>query len=136
MRKIFTQEQIDNLLSNPNVESCGDRSITYTTTFKQQAVKLYEKGFTSTEIFKQAGMSLEVIGDDKPKDCLKRWRKIVRKKGIEGLKESRGQNGAGGGRPKTTWATEVDKIKYLEAQVAYLKAENAFLTKLRAKRKE
>ena len=134
MRKIFTKEQIDNLLSNPHIKSCSDRSVTYTTAFKQQAVRLYEQGLTSTKIFKQAGMSLEVIGYHKPTACLLRWRKIVRKKGVDGLTESRGKNACG--RPKTRDTSDADRIERMEIQIAYLKAENAFLAKLRAKRKE
>lgn len=44
--------------------------------------------------------------------------------------------GRGGGRPKTKWLTDVDKIKWLEAENAYLKAENNFLAKLQAKKAE
>jgi hypothetical protein len=45
--------------------------------------------------------------------------------------------GKGGGRPKKIKDTnDTDKIKRLEAEVAYLKAENDFLIKLRAKRAE
>jgi hypothetical protein len=43
--------------------------------------------------------------------------------------------GRGGGRPRVK-GTDADKIKWLEAKVAYLKAENDFLVKLRAKRSE
>ena len=51
----------------------------------------------------------------------------------EGFIESRGR---AGGRIKTKNLSDADKIKRLEAQVAYLKAENDFLAKLRAKRAE
>lgn len=131
----FTTEEVDELLVNPNVQSCSEYSITYSQHFKECAVLLYEQGLTSKEIFKQAGLDLEVIGQDHPKDCLKRWRKIVREKGVGGLAESRGENGKGGGS-KTKDVSDVDKIEYLETQIAYLKAENAFLAKLRAKRRE
>ena len=134
-KRLFTQEQIDGLLSNKHIASCSEKSVTYTTTFKTQAVRLYEQGLTSTEIFHHAGLDLNVIGKDKPKECLGRWRKIVNSKGVEGLQEARGRHGKGG-RPKTKSLTEAERIMYLEAQVAYLKAENNFLAKLRAKRKE
>ena len=135
--RIFTKEQIESLLRNNNVKSCSEKSVTYTTAFKQQAVELYEQGLTSTEIFKQAELDLHIIGKDGPGECLGRWRRIVKNKGVEGLVEARGQNcGKGGGRPKTKGLTEAERIEYLEAQVAYLKAENDFLAKLRAKRRE
>lgn len=133
-KRIFTKEQIKYLLENHNVEKCSERSITFSKGFKIDAVKLYEQGLTSTEIFRQARFNLDVIGRDKPKDCLRRWNKIVRRKGTKGLSEVRGKKSSG--RPKTKNLTTADKIQRLEAEVAYLKAENDFLAKLRAKRAE
>ena len=76
-----------------------------------------------------------MIGKDTPTDRLGDWNKIYKEKGAEGLKnETRGK---GGGRPKKPKdLSDKDKIKRLEAEVAYLKAENDFFTKLRAKRAE
>lgn len=133
-KRIFTREQIKYLLENHNVEKCSERSITFTAGFKTDAIKLYEQGLTSAEIFRQAGFDLDVIGRDQPKDCLRRWHKIVRRKGIKGLSEVRGKNSRG--RPKTKNLAKTDTIKRLEAEVAYLKAENDFLAKLRAKKTE
>ncbi len=133
--RIFTQEQIKDLLNNKNVESCSDKSITFTTVFKKCAIKLYEQGLTSREIFQQAEFNLDVIGKNHPKECLKRWRRIVKRKGIEGLNEARGSAGKGC-RPKTKGLSDADRIERLEIQVEYLKVENAFLAKLRAKRME
>lgn len=123
------------MLKNMNVSYCSDRSITYTKDFKLLAVKFYEQGLTPSEIFRKAGFDLDVVGRHQPKECLSRWLEIFRAKGTGGLSEQRGKNGCGG-RPRTKGVTEGDKIKRLEAEVAYLKAENDFLAKLRAKRAE
>lgn len=133
-KRIFTGEQIEGLLKNKNVKRCSEKSITWSYEFKTAAVHLYKKGLTSTEIFRQAGFDLGVIGKDKPKGYLRDWNRVVRKRGLEGLSEVRGKNSTG--RPKTKNLTKTDKIKRLEAEVAYLKAENDFLVKLRAKRAE
>lgn len=133
-KRIFTGEQIESLLKNKNVKRCSERSITFSKEFKINAVQFYGQGLTSTEIFRQAGFDLGVIGKDKPKGYLRDWNRIVRKRGLEGLSEVRGKNSTG--RPKTKNLTGADKIKRLEAEVAYLKAENDFLAKLRAKRAE
>lgn len=133
-KRIFTGEQIKDLLKNKNIKRCSDRSITFSKEFKTSAVHLYEQGLTSTEIFRQAGLDLSVIGKDKPKGYLRDWSRIVRENGLEGLSEVRGKNSRG--RPKTKNLTKADKIQRLEAEVAYLKAENDFLAKLRAKRAE
>jgi transposase-like protein len=134
-KRIFTQEQIDEMLKNANISYCSDRSITYTKRFKLLAVELYEQGLTSSEIFRKEGFDLDVVGKHQPKECLSRWLKLFRAKGINGLSDQRGKTGQSG-RPKTKGVTEADKIKRLEVQVAYLKAENDFLAKLRAKRAE
>lgn len=135
-KRIFTREQIKQLLTNENVVRVS-KTIVYSKDFKIKAVKLYnEQGLTSSEIFKQAGFDLNIIGKEKPHDCLKGWKKIYKLKGEEGLKtETRGKGG-GGGRFKTKNLTDAEKIKWLEAENAYLKAENDFLAKLRAKRAE
>ena len=133
-KRIVTKEQIQELLENENISNCTEKSITYSKKFKILAIKLYEEGLTSSEIFRDAGFDLNVIGRDQPKTCLGRWRKIVRKKGVQGLSEARGKHG-NGGRPKTKDLTDAEKIKWLKTEVAYLKAENDFLAKLRAKRK-
>jgi len=131
---IFTEEQINNLLENPNVLRCSSKSITYSKEFKVKAIKLYEQGLNPQEIFIRAGFDLNVIGRKKPKDCLIRWNRVFREKGSRGLSEARGRNSRG--RPKSQNLTDEEKIKRLETEVAYLKEERDFLAKLRAKRAE
>lgn len=133
---MFTQEEIERLLKNENVSRCSNKSITYDKKFKLRAVRLYKQGFSSSEIFKQAGFDIEVTGKDQPTECLRRWNKTYKVSGGNGFSvETRGR-GKGGGRPKTKNLTDADKIKRLEIEVAYLKEENDFLAKLRAKRRE
>jgi hypothetical protein len=130
----FTQEQIKELLQNPNVEKCSEKSISYSKDFKIKAVDKYQKdGVSPNQIFTEAGFDLNLIGKEVPSDCLYCWLKIFRIKGIKELSvETRGKSKSGG-RPKTNWSDDKEKIKYLEAKVAYLKAENDFLAKLRKK---
>ncbi len=132
-KRIFTPEEISGLLKNKYVARCSEKSITYHKDFKVIAIRYYESGLPATEIFKQAGFNLDVIGRKIPKSCLRRWLKVAKTKGIQDLSvETRGRSG--GGRPKTRFADDKEKLKYLEVQVAYLKAENAFLARLRKKR--
>lgn len=130
----FSKEQIDELLNNRNVSKCSEKAITYAKNFKIKAVRQYnEEGKTARQIFKEAGFDIKTIGLWTPKSCLSDWRRIFKIQGADGLStEARGR----GRRPKTKWQTDADKIKWLEAKVAYLKAENDFLAKLRAKRTE
>lgn len=130
-KRIFSKEQIKELLQNPNVANCSEKSITYKKDFKISAVKKYQEGLPASEIFKQAGFNIDLIGRKAPKWCLGRWRSTFRDKGIKGL--SNEARGKGGGKSKNNWSNEKEKIKYLEVENAYLKEENRFLAKLRKK---
>lgn len=133
-KRIFSSEEQQQLKKNPNVSRASERSITYATVFKERAVKEYEEGQTSSNIFKQAGFDLDLIGRKQPKSCLRRWRVQFKEKGIRGLTDERGKNSMG--RKKKQKHTETNRLKWLEAEVKYLKAENAFLAQLRAKKAE
>ena len=136
-KKMFTREQIQALLKKKNVAKCSEKSITYSPDFKLKAVRqYYDEGLSPTQIFIGAGFDITVIGKKMPERCLGRWRKKYKAKGAaELLKDNRGQS-KGGGRPKTKGLTDKEKIERLEATVAYLRAENDFLAKLRAAEKE
>lgn len=131
---IHTSEEIEKLSVNPYVLRCSEKSITYTHEFKKRAVELYRQGVSSGEIWRGSGFDISRWRKTYAKDCIRDWKEIVEKKGYEGLVESRGLHSSG--RPKTKGVTDADKIKRLELQVRYLRAENDFLIKLRAKRAE
>jgi transposase-like protein len=133
-RNALTKNQINELLKNVNVQSCSSVSITYTKAFKLQAIARYAQGSTMKEIFREAGLDIDLIGKEQPKECLHRWNRLFRSKGEIALTEQRGKNARS--KPSKKGITDADKIQKLEAEVAYLKAENDFLTKLRAKRAE
>jgi hypothetical protein len=129
-KRIFTNEQINEISKNKNVARCSEKSITYHKDFKIEAIKQYDRGMSAKEIFKEAGFDLSAMGRDTPRYRIRDWRKTFKTKGIQGLSvETRGK---GGGRPKTKWPSDKEKIKDLELQISYLKAENDFLAKLRA----
>lgn len=134
-KRKFREDQINDLLDNKNVTKCSDKAITYSTEFKVRAVQQYlVEGVSAKEIFREAGFDLLIIGTDTAKRRLSDWRRIYKVKGSDGLvRETRGRLG---GRPKLKGLTETEKIARLEAEVAYLKAENHFLARLRAKRAE
>lgn len=136
-KRIFTKKQVEELLNNPHVTVCREKTFSYSKVFKALAVKKFQEGLTTSQIFKEAGFNLETIGKEKPKQLIRAWRKIYELKGDAGLSvEQRGRNTKGCGRPKTKGITDADKFERMEATIAYLKAENAFLAKLRAARKE
>ena len=133
-KRIFTKEQIEELSQNPNVANCSERSILYHKDFKVSAVKKHREGITPSWIFKEAGFNLAVIGHETPEWCMSRWRRTFRDKGEAGLRKDGRKGNNPQGRPKGIGhLSDKEKLKYLEAQVAYLKAENDFLAKLRKK---
>lgn len=133
---MFTQEQINSLLANENVAKCSPKSITYKKEFKIWAVnKYFNEGYSPNMIFEEAGFDIGMIGRDKPKGCLRRWRKTYARKGESGLlKESRG--GPGRRKKQSQFKDKDEEIKYLKAKIAYMDAENDFLAKLRGLKRE
>mgnify|MGYP000329024195 CR=1 FL=1 len=127
---MYTNEQIQELLRNRNIKKCSSTNITYNNQFKIDSVlKYYKEGYSPTMIFKEAGLDPELIGFDKPKSCLNRWRKIYHSSGEKGLSMDTRGNKSSGRPPKPK--SDAEKIKFLEAKIKYLNKENDFLAKLR-----
>ena len=134
---MYTPDQINEITKNSNVLKCSQTNISFTKNFKTSAVKkYYEEGCSPTMIFKEVGFNLEVIGEEKAHKALHRWKKVYTSLGEEGLTTERRGSSKGGGRPKTNFKSDKEKIEYLEAQVDYLSAKNDFLARLRSLRKE
>lgn len=78
------------------------------------------------EIFKNAGFDIDVIGQQKPKICLKHWRKAYEAHGKAGLFEERRGKGSTG-RKYTRELTSEEKLEHAEARIKFFEAENDFL---------
>lgn len=113
-RRIYSDTEQAQLRMSEHVASVTARRIVYAETFKRHARTAYQSGISPSEIFMHAGFNMRIIGSGQPKECLKRWRRTT----------------------ESVTHTEADRLKWLEAEVKYLKAENAFLAQLRAKRAE
>jgi len=131
MRTTFSSEQITELKQNPCVFNCTHNSVNYTYEFKQRALALLKEGVPAREIWKRSGFNVDLWKKDYFKGTLRDWKKVVAKRGVEGLLKTGGIQYDRG--PNNT---DKDKLKRLELQVNYLEAENDFLAKLRAKRAE
>jgi len=116
------------------VARCSAKYITYATEFKLTAIKLHHQGQSATRIFREAGFDLRLVDRNLPYKCLNRWLRTCKLRGIAGLTAEKHGSGGAGGRLKLYRLTEAEKIKRLETELAYLKAENDFLAKLRASR--
>jgi hypothetical protein len=115
--RIFSEEQQAELTKNVNVLSCTSKSITYHPDFKKKSLHAYLKEYRNAkEIFETESFNLDLIGKRTPGQCITRWKRD----GIQGRS----------GRPKKK------VFASLEAENAYLRAQNHFLLQLRAKRAE
>lgn len=113
----------DSLKKNPNILKITDSNISYTSKFKEKAIKLLDKGLSADIIFLQAGIDTSSFAKDYALKSIIRWKKTLTKYGS--LKtERRGLKAKG--RPKNI------KFQSLREEVAYLRAEVDFLKKLQA----
>lgn len=125
--KVFTEKEIKLLSRNKYVRSVSPKGITYSDEFKQLFIVESEKGKFPSQIFKEYGFDLDVLGKDRIQSSAKRWRKAYKKNGVSGLKDTRKHNS---GRPSEKELSLEEKYKRLEAQNNLLKAENELLKKL------
>ncbi|MDM5265697.1 MULTISPECIES: IS3 family transposase, partial [Bacillus cereus group] len=131
---IFNEIQMKQLEKNKNVVKASERSISYCPDFKVRAVKENQQGKGPSQIFLENGFDLAVIGEEKPKQCLKRWRRTFEQFGEEGFYTERRGKGSTG-RPSEKPLSSDEKLKKAEARIAFLEAELTFLKKFRRTRK-
>jgi len=131
MRTTFSLEVVAELKKHPCVYDCTAKSVYYTHEFKQRALDLQASGIHPKEIWRQAGFNIGLWKKEYFSSTLRDWKKIVKRDGAEGLNKT-------GGLPydKGPKRTRDDELKRLRLEVAYLKEENRFLAKLRAKKAE
>jgi len=134
MRTTFSNEELVELRKHPCVFSCTSKSINYTYEFKKHALEEYEKGFGTKEIWKQARFNTGKWKKHYFRLTIRDWKRIVRRGDLSSLNNQGGVQYDDG--VTKVLKSEKDKIKRLELQVRYLRAENDFLIKLRAKRAE
>jgi len=126
---IFNEYEINRLEKNPHVKNVSDRSISYHPDFKLAAVKENLKGKGPTQIFIEHGFDLSLIGKEKAKQCLRRWRNTYKSFGEDGFYSERRGLGSTG-RPSSKEETAETKLKKAESRIKYLEAELDFLKKL------
>lgn len=133
---LFSPEERARILQNKNVLRVGEAAITYTPAFKVEAVRAnLVEGKPPHLIFVDAGFNLDLIGHRTPEYCLKRWRKVFKQRGEQGLRDDqRGKNSTG--RPLERELTVEEKLRRVEARVRYLETENELLKKFDAIERE
>jgi len=126
---IFNEHQRRLIEMNPNVTSVSDRAIQYTPEFKLKAVQENLQGKGPSQIFREAGFDLEIIGTKKAQSAISRWKKIYQIHGEQGFFEERRGKGSTG-RPRKENLSADKKLEKAEARIKLLEAELALLKKL------
>lgn len=126
---IFNEHQRRQIELNPHVLNVSDRTIQYTVEFKIEAVQESLKGKGPSEIFKNAGFDLELIGVQKVQSAVNRWKQIYLLHGEDGFRNERRGIGATG-RPRAENLSASKKLEKAEARIRLLEAELTLLKKL------
>lgn len=98
----LNQQVLTALRGNRWVERITDSQIIYTYKFKLEAVEEYLRGKRPDNIFKEAGIPVDLLLKDYARNCLKRWVKQYKEHGLDALKEDKRGTAKGPmkGRPK------------------------------------
>lgn len=120
-RRLFTNEEKNELLNNPRVLKVINSNVVFTQEFKDFALlEHYVNGKAGRQIFSEAFLPDWLNIADYAKDLIKSWKKIA----DLGIKQKIG-------RPKKVFRPSAElSYEELQARVAYLEEENSFLKKL------
>lgn len=125
-KKLFSRGQMEDLRSNPNVQSVTQRVLTFTPAFKQKAYDALYQGKPITQIFEEAGFDVEMLGKKRLENFRARLEKEAERE--EGFADLRTNNSRQESR--SSEAMQKARIKQLEHRIAYLEQENDFLKKI------
>ena len=70
----FTKAEMETLLRNPYVADVNEKSISYSTEFKFLFMDEYIKGKRPTEIFRDAGFDIRILGSKRIERACARWK--------------------------------------------------------------
>lgn len=123
----LTKEFVKELNENPNVQKATEWAVYFTAEFKQLAYEELYRGKSVREIFAEAGLDCEKLGDKR----LANFKLLLMQQANreEGFEDMRKDNYRKEGRSSEAQMSK--KIKQLEHRLAYLEQENEFLKKIR-----
>lgn len=121
-RHIFSLEEREELLKNPNISAVHNSNVEYTQAFKQKALYEHkELGKIANQIFKEAGIPNWLNRAGYAKSCIKRWKNQQKHPKIINR-----------GRPKVEMNKPLSEMNQQELirEIQLLRLENEFLKKL------
>lgn len=95
----FTPKQRSKLLANRNIREVTEKTVSFRSEFKIQAIHQYFDGKSPDQIFTEAQIPLDYFLDDYARNCIKKWVKKFEEGGEDSIKED-GRGSGSSGRPK------------------------------------
>ncbi len=126
-RRLFSQEEIDELKKNPYTYKVTAAQIKFTPEFKEYFWDQYQKGILPREILKLCGYDPDLIGDTRMGGILQHIKQAVQE-GVEFHSEYRRRSPVAS--DKSNPSTPSEEIKQLRSEVQYLRKEVEFLKKI------
>src|SRR5699024_12067321 len=87
----------------------------------------WKKGKTARQIFTEASLPVEVLGERRIHTAANRWKKAYQKSGITGVRDQR--KGASG-RPRLTELSNEEQIRRAKQENVHLSKENELLNRI------
>lgn len=122
------KEFVEELGKHKSIERATEWNVIFTEEFKQHAYDEYYRGKSTREIFEEAGLDAEKLGEKR----LENFRQSVmnsaaRETGFADKRKDKSKQA-----PQSTEAQMAKRIRELEHRNAYLEQENDFLKKIRS----
>ena len=114
----FTKTEMETLLRNPYVADVNEKSISYSTEFKFLFMNEYIKGKRPTQIFRDAGFDIGILGSKRIERACARW------------KESYQSGTLGERKMKSGKKYTIDRCRQQEEMIKKLRAEVLLLRQL------
>ena len=131
-RTSIPKELVKKLNENPNVKKATEWSVTFTADFKKLAYDEYCSGKHMKQIFTEAGIDVEDLGNQRIQNFRNKLvEHAAKENGFEDGRKSNSRKEA-----QSTEAQMVKRIRELEHRNAYLEQENEFLKKIQSLEKD
>lgn len=126
VRERISKENVKKLKEHPYVAKATEWTISFTPEFKRIAYEEYNGGKSMREIFAEAGIDVEMLGEKR----LQNFRghlleRVERESGFEDGRKNNSRKEA-----ESTEAKMARRIRELEHRNAFLEQENEFLKKI------
>lgn len=125
-KKLLSEEDVEMLRANPNVERATSRLVEFTSEFKQKAYDELIGGARMGEILLRHGINPNVLGEVRVRGFQDKLEKqAARPEGFQNLRKT-------GQKPQTTREKTLEnQIRELQHELAYTQQEVEFLKKIR-----